>query len=433
MAENILINQSKKCVLLLGASVDQLFIIKTAHEMGLETAVLDGNPDSPGLKIATYAAPIDFSDIPAVIEFVKSLKKNNVNVCGVSTMGSDVPHIVARIAREFGWSGPSLETGRIATDKYAMKLRYRECGVPIPNFALVNSGSEAINLWRRWGCARIIIKPTDRAGSRGVRLIEKEIDAEVAYQHARANTKKGQVQIEEYVEGLQISTESIVVDGRCVTPGFADRVYEGMQAFWPQIMENGGWVPSILIDEEKQKVNDLVDKSAQALGIVNGVSKGDVVIHPQRGPMMIEMAARLSGGDFCESLVPLGDGINYVEAVLRIAIGEPVDFEKLKPTKNLAVSNRYFFPPPGQLEEIKGLEQVQAMPEVTKLKFFYKVGDRIPVIQNHGQRAGVVIVVSPTRESTQTLVNKIYAIIQFKINGQYYSGDPANYASYMKL
>lgn len=424
---NDLIGTQKKCVLLLGASIDQLFIIKTAHEMGLKTAVLDANADAPGLKLATYSSPINFSDLPKVFEFVNSLRDTGVNVCGVSTMGSDVPHLVARIAKEFGWSGPSVETGRIATDKHEMKLRFLEKGVPIPKFSLVRSGNEIINLRRLWQCSKVIIKPTDRAGSRGVRLIEREIDAETAFQHAFANSLKGQVQLEEYIDGLQISTESILTKDCCVTPGFADRVYENMQAFWPQIMENGGWVPSILNDEMKYKVNDLVEKSARSLGIVDGVAKGDVVIHPERGPMMIEMAARLSGGDFCESLVPIGAGVNYVEAVLRIAVGETVDFGKLKPKKNLAVANRYFFPPSGRLEEISGVEDVEKMPEVNKLKFFYKAGDYIPAIQNHGQRAGVVIVASPTREETQGLIDDIYNRIKFKINGTYYSGNPINY------
>jgi biotin carboxylase len=420
--------QNKKCVLLLGASADQLFIIKTAHEIGLETAVLDGNAAAPGLKLGTYNAPINFSDLPKVADFVKQLQNQGINVCGVTTMGSDVPHLVAKIAKVFDWVGPSEETGRIATDKYEMKCRFLENNIPIPNFSLVNSGSEIINLWRRWQCSKVIVKPTDRAGSRGVRFLRNEVEAETAFQHALKNSLKGKVQLEEYIEGLQISTESILTKERCVTPGFADRVYEGMQMFWPQIMENGGWVPSILNTEMRGKVNDLVEKAGRALGIIEGPAKGDVVIHPTKGPMMIEIAARLSGGDFCESLVPLGTNVNYVEAALRIAVNETVNFEKLIPQKNLAVANRYFFPPPGVLEEIVGAEEIEVKPEVAKLKFFYQIGEQIPIIQNHGQRAGVAVIVSHERETTQKIVDEVYEKIKFKINGRYYSGDPRKYA-----
>jgi len=417
----------KKCVLLLGASTDQLYIIKTANELGIETAVLDGNPDAPGLKLATYSAPINFSDIPRVIEFVKGLKNKGINICGVTTMGSDVPHFVSKIAKHFNWIGPSEDTARIATNKYEMKCRYLEKGIPIPKFSLVNSPENVLSKWQEWGCSKVIIKPTDRAGSRGVSLIQSPKDIENAYKNAQENSNNGQILLEEYIEGPQISTESILTKEKCVTPGFADREYDNMQVFWPQIMENGGWVPSSLSMEIQDKINQLVERSARALGIESGVAKGDVVLSPEKGPMMIEMAARLSGGDFCESLVPLSAGVNYVEAAINIALGNEVNFEKLRPTQNYWIANRYFFPKPGKLEEISGIDEVKAMLEIEKLEFFYNIGDIIPIIKNHGQRAGVFVIKANNKIEALGLIDKIYEKIRFKIDGDYFSGNPRNY------
>jgi len=81
------------------------------------------------------------------------------------------------------------------------------------------------------------------------------------------------------------------------------------------------------------------------LGISKGVAKGDVVISPSKGPMIIEMAARLSGGDFSESLVPLGSGVNYIESVIKIAMGAIPNWKKLKEKFYKSVANRYFFLP----------------------------------------------------------------------------------------
>ena len=92
-----------------------------------------------------------------------------------------------------------------------------------------------------------------------------------------------------------------------------------------------------------QGVIDLVEKCAKSLGIINGPAKGDVVICPKRGPMIIEMAARLSGGDFCESLVPLSSGVNYVPLVIQQAISDKIDYKYMKTFKNKVVANRYFF------------------------------------------------------------------------------------------
>ena len=84
----------KQGILILGASQDQLFMIRTARKMGLFTAVVDANANASGFAVADIAAPIDFSDIPAVIDWCESLLKRGVQLSGVCTMGSDVPHIV---------------------------------------------------------------------------------------------------------------------------------------------------------------------------------------------------------------------------------------------------------------------------------------------------------------------------------------------------
>jgi len=412
-----------KCILLLGGSSDQLFIIKSAHEMGLETAVIDGNKFAPGLALGTYSAPIDFSNIPVVIDYVYGLKRRGVNICGVSVMGSDVPHIVSTIAQEFSWIGPSAQTGKWAIDKYEMKCRFVEKGIPIPKFTLVRSSEDVVNCWKKWNFSSVVIKPTDRAGSRGVRIISQTDEVKDAYENAVYCSKNGDVILEEYLAGPQISTESIFTEAHAVTPGFADRVYEGMDVFWPQIMENGGWVPSLVDHAMKKAVCDLVEKAARALGIQRGVAKGDVVIHPEKGPVIIEMAARLSGGDFSESLVPLGYGINYVKAVLKIAIGEDPDWDDMLPKWQKAVANRYFFLPPGKLEAIEGMDSIQNTRAVKKLKIFYEIGDTIPEISHHGQRVGVVVIAGENRETVQKDIDQIYNSLKFKVNGRWVTGN----------
>ena len=85
--------------------------------------------------------------------------------------------------------------------------------------------------------------------------------------------------VEEFLDGPQVSTESLVVRGVTHTPGFADRNYEYLDRYAPHIIENGGELPSHLDSATKSAVREVVDRAAASLGVTDGVVKGDIVIH----------------------------------------------------------------------------------------------------------------------------------------------------------
>lgn len=401
-----------RTLVVLGGGGDQLFMVRTARQMGLATLVFDMNPKAAAFAEADHHAIISTREPEAICAYLDRPEIRALNLAGVSTMGSDIPDIVAHIAHHLGTPAISMESARLATDKFAMKRRFRECNVPIPWFAEVETAAEVRRALAERG--RVVIKPVDRSGSRGVFLLGPDSDVEALFQTARDFSFSGRVQVEEYLPGLQISTETIMVNGRAVTPGFADRNYELLERFLPQIMENGGWVPSILGADDRAAVERAVEQASLALGITDGVTKGDVVLTPE-GPKIIEIAARLSGGDFCESLVPLGTGINYVRAVIAMAVGDQPDLDALEPQWNVAVANRYFFPPPGRLVRVEGAEEVAAQDWVKKLEFWYQPGDVVPEMLSHAHRFGVFVLVAPDRATAQQRVDWVYRTINIVV------------------
>jgi biotin carboxylase len=417
----------KKALLVLGAGQDQLFMIQTCKEMGYISVCVDGNPNAPGLKKADYSKAISFTEVEDVILYCKNLIKQGVNLSGVSTMGSDIPHILHKLASHFNWVGPSLETSRWASHKFKMKNHFADKNIPIPRFGLVKNIKDIEDLRKIWGVDKLIIKPTDRAGSRGVLMISMNDDLNFALDYAKKYSFNNEIILEEFISGPQISTETIMLNGSAITPGFADRNYDDTKNFYPIIIENGGWVPSNLSKDLRQNVCLLVESAAKALGITNGVAKGDVVICPIRGPLIIEMAARLSGGDFSESLVPMSTGINYVRTVIEISISKKPDLNKLSAQKNKVVANRYFFLPSGNLSDIKGIEKIKEIPQLKKFELYVKPKDILPKIESHNKRAGVFVVVGDDRTSVENIIDYIYNTINFKVNGVFVTGNPKDY------
>jgi len=127
------------------------------------------------------------------------------------------------------------------------------------------------------------------------------------------------------------------------------------------------------------------------------------------------MAARLSGGDFSESLIPLGCGVNIVNAAIQVALGNSPDLDKLTDQWEVSVANRYFFGEPGTLKSVHGLEEVEKFPWVKKFEIWVHPGDEIKQIKFHAGRLGVFIVVGNNHKELQDRIKIIYDLVEFKI------------------
>lgn len=382
--------------------------------MGLHTVVVDANPNSPGFLLADDFAVVSTRNIVALKSFADDYIKRSGRIDGVSVMGSDISQFVAQLAAHLQLPHIPLESARLSIDKFAMKQCFKAKQVPIPWFKSIETIDELRDVIETRDYP-LILKPIDRSGARGVFLLNPNCDYEALFNQSKQESFCGKLIVEEYLVGPQISTETIMFKGRAYTPGFVDRNYEYLERFAPHIIENGGWQPSRVSTNQRTAVEALIQKAALALGVTDGVVKGDIVYTPQ-GPMIIEMATRLSGGDFSESLVPLGLGINYVKIALQIAVGQVPQLDLLNPTYSKAVANRYLFPPPGKLVSIQGVETVRRQDFVKKLEIWYQIGDSIPDVTSHAHRFGVFIVIADDLDTLELRIRWVYETLKIEIS-----------------
>src|ERR1041385_8575831 len=102
----------------------------------------------------------------------------------------------------------------------------------------------------------LVTKPADSRGGRGVQRIAHVKDLDKAFALAREHSPTDRVMVEQYLDGPQVSTESIVVKGACHTPCLSDRNYEYLERFAPFFADNGGDLPSALPPEIQAKVKE---------------------------------------------------------------------------------------------------------------------------------------------------------------------------------
>ena len=386
--------------------------IQRARAMGLHVVVSDMNPKAPGFAVASEGVVANTYDVEGTVAAATEYHGSRRPIDGVMCMAADVPVTVASVAAALGLPGISIRAARLAADKLAMKQALHEAGLPIPWFRAIHSLDELRAAVHDRGFP-LVLKPVDGRGARGVMRLTAATDLDGAFAHATSQSRRGEVMIEEYLEGPQISTEGLLVGGVGTTCGFIDRNYEHLETFAPYIVENGGEQPSSLPLPAERAISSLAMDAGRALGIVNGNVKGDMV-WTARGPFVIEIAARLSGGWMSTDQIPLGTGVDLIGASIRLALGEEVPADDIRPRWRRGVAIRYFFPRPGRVESIQGGERFADVSWVHRLGFFVEVGEMVQPTTDHTKRAGFVITTGETREEAvgraESVVNGVRII-----------------------
>ncbi|WP_341582250.1 ATP-grasp domain-containing protein [Marinobacter metalliresistant] len=397
-------------VILIGGGVEACEGIRVARQMGLKLIVVDGDPHAPGFELADLSLSISTYDGQQLIRACRDLQQDGCKIIGVIAMCADVPVSVAAVAQALGLPGLSLESACWVADKLLMKQRLEAQGIPIPGYAAVKSVEDMGEQAALLGLP-LVVKPVDSRGARGVLLIDEEAQFEWAYKVARDESPTGRVMVEEYLPGPQFSTETLVDKGQCYTVGFSDRNYEWLEKTRPHIIENGGDAPTALSPTERQQVVDTVEKAALALNIRSGVAKGDMVLTP-RGPKVIEIAGRLSGGYFSTTQIPLATGVNFVEQAIRLALGETLQPSAVASKWQRGVAIRYLDLPPGRVSSVTGEKKAASLPGVEMLRLFVAPGDYVPQLGNHTQRPGFVIATAETKELAVSRAQRALAQIR---------------------
>jgi biotin carboxylase len=392
-----------KTLLIVSGGIEAADAARRAKEMGLFVVVSDRDPDAPGFAYADSRLIADVYGPDETASAAERYSRKVRRIDGVICVAADAPLTVATVLQRLGLPGLSLESARLASDKLAMKECFARAGVPVPWFSAV----ETRQALARMAIARgrdLVIKPVDSRGSRGVQRVADVKDLDAAFALAQSHSPTGRVMAEQYLAGPQVSTESVVVDGDCFTPGFSDRNYEFLERYAPFFVENGGDLPSRLPTDVQDKIKAVVARAAAALGIVNGTVKGDIVVHDGE-PYVLELAARLSGGFFCSQEIPLSTGVDFLGAAIRVALGEIVRAEDLKPRQALAVVQRYAFPGPGRIIRVSGVEDARAVPGVANLIVTARPGERIAPAGDRRPSAAMVLASGPSREAALAAAN----------------------------
>ena len=300
-----------KKIAIIGASYLQLPLVRKAKEMGLEVHCFAWEEGAVCKGIADYFYPVSILDKDKILSICQEVK-----IDAITTIASDVAVLTVNyIASRMGLISNSDNYSQITTNKYLMRECFANNDVPSPKFAIAEGNKDYnIDGFR----FPVIVKPTDRSGSRGVEKVDDISHLNEAVQRAQSESFGGTAIIEEFVTGREISVESISFEGRHYILQITDKVTTGA----PYFVELEHHQPSSLSDSIKDKVMNIVLNALNALHVMYGASHSELKITDDGDIRVIEIGARM-GGDFIGSaLVQLSTGYDFLKGVIEVALGE---------------------------------------------------------------------------------------------------------------
>ncbi len=398
----------KQTIMVIGGGILQVPVIQTAQKMGLRVIVTDYNPNAIGMKHADIPIVMSTRDIEGSVRVARS--QNEITpISAVLTAGTDASMTVAAVANALDLPGIKFEDAEAATNKIKMRMRLTERQVPCPKFLPVWSLSDAK---KACGILKfpVVMKPADNMGARGVMRIDSRSQVADAFKFAKSASPSGELIIEEFMEGPELSLDAVVHNGEITITGVADRIIE----YPPYFVETGHTMPSHLPKEMQDAACEIFKKGIRALGINPGCAKGDIKI-TEKGAMVGEIAARLSGGFMSAYTFPLSTGVNLLRAAIEVALGqEPGNLEPLFQKVSI---ERAIIAEPGIVRRINGLEEALKVPGIEEIFMNVKPGDRMMRPRSNVEKAGHIIAVADTLEEAEAAVKKCRDLISIEVHG----------------
>lgn len=385
--------------MIVGASVLQLPAILRAKKMGMQVAVVDYNPKAVGVQYADRYYNASTMDEDAVVAVTEDFRPD-----GIMTLATDMPmRGVAKASEKLNLHSISYDTAVKATDKFEMIKAFKAAGVPSPWYFDVDSLDELKALEGRitFPC---IIKPTDNAGSHGVAKADSFKELLEEYEYSHSCSRHGKVIVEEYLDGPEISVEIMVLKGVMHVLQITDKITTGA----PHFVEMGHTQPSRLPEDSRNRIKEVATAACKAVGIDKGPAHVEMRVTP-RGPVMIELGARMGGDNITTHLVPLSTGIDMVEATIKIALGEEPD---ITPTLHFGSAIRYFEAPFGTIQSMVGVDAAESIPGVRQITFTKVIGEESAPIHCSNDRIGFVIAQGETAEDAAAICEKAMRMIR---------------------
>ena len=201
-----------------------------------------------------------------------------------------------RLSADLGLKSNPLSILWNLRDKYVMQHSLITAGLRTIRSCIVSDEEDAVAFYRRENGRKVVIKPTQSAGSVNVFICGSETEVRRAY-HVNSEFVKDRcrtnetVIIQEYIDGEEYVIDTISCEGRHAAL-FGMRYIKRMCKGYGKIYDT-----DIYFSPDEAMATELVDycfKTLDCLGILYGPVHSEFIID-KNGPVLVEVNARPAG------------------------------------------------------------------------------------------------------------------------------------------
>ena len=389
-----------KKLMIMGAGIYQVPLIKKAKEMGIYTIVVSIPGNYPGFALADKIYYENTVDYEKILELARQEQ-----IDGIVTAGTDVAVItIGKVCDELGLSGLSFEAAQIASNKILMKEKYEEYGVRTARFREVAFADDMYEKAKDLNFP-LIFKAVDTSGSRGIIRVDSIEEFEAARAVVKANTRTDFFIIEEFIEGEEFGAQAFVYNGevKFILP-HGDYVFHGDTG-----VPIGHFAPYMLADEVIEDAKIQLEKAIEAMGLDNCAINADFILKDGQ-TYVLELGGR-SGATCLAELVSIYYGYDYYEKLILAALGEEVVFPKEHAVPNASMLLRS--EKDGVIRSMTNRNEPDE--DIYEVQFDYQPGDAVKKFHVGPHRIGHVITKGKTLDQAVEKLNLALSRIQIEI------------------
>ncbi len=390
--------------------------IDAAHTLGVDLVCASEKPSTLEALAPDSLLTLDFADPDAAASSVAGWSKERplAAVVGVDDVTAAA---AAAIAARLGLRASAQSAVAAARDKFQMRQCLAAAGLRVPRFRRIALGENPVLAARgvEFPC---VLKPLSLSASRGVIRANTTEQFVVAFKRITALLARDDVTVsgdaaryllaEEYVPGLEVALEGLLIDGRLHVLALFDKPdpLEG-----PFFEETIYITPSRLPEVVQQAIRTTTAAACAALGLTEGPIHAELRVNDD-GPWVLEIAARSIGG-LCSRTLRFGTGMTLEEIILRHALGWPIDtLERQRPAAGVMMIP---IPRGGTLKAVQGVEDAKATAHVEDVIISVHVGQEVVPLPEGWQYLGFIFARAAAPADVEDALRIAHSRLKFRI------------------